>query len=629
MTPHLNPRRAAALFASATGACLLLSGFTAVTSARPKAPRVKVAEGGTPVAAPSVAGVSFKDLAGKSYGTPELSRAKATVFVFTSTECPIAGKYTPRLVELAKDYAGKGVSFFLVNSNGGDSRDKFAKWVKERKFPFPAVKDEGTVLADKLGATTTPQAFVVDPAGSIAYIGRIDDNAEREKVTRQDLREALDDVLAGKPVRRSRTRAVGCGIFRDSAAPKVAATAKVTYARDIAPILNQNCVTCHRAGDVGPFALENYQQARTWASSIKEYTSRRLMPPWKAVPGHGDFADSRWLSDKELATLAAWSDAGAPMGNPKELPPPPKLPAAGEWAMGKPDQVLSPVRAYHLEAEGKDVYRNFTLPADFNEDRYVSAFDFKPGNRAIVHHIIAYIDVTGESAKARDNKESEPGWSVSGGGSGIKNDDWGDGWAPGMNPRRLPPGVAVKIPKGAKLVLQVHYHKTGKPEEDRSELALYYAKEPVKKVLQTAVVGNPMFALKPNVAGQEVKGAIVLPFAASVYQLLPHMHMLGKGMDVTATLPDGTTRDLIRIRNWEFNWQMKYAYKEPVLLPKGTRINLVARYDNTASNPNQPSNPPQLVRFGEQTTDEMCFCFIGFTRESDAGAPAPARAGSL
>lgn len=569
----------------------------------------------TAVARPETA-FTWNDLAGKQYDAAYLAKNKATVFLFSSTECPLASKYTPRLLALHKEYAAKGVAFFLVNSNSADSPQAFTKWAKERQFPFPQVKDKGTTLADRLNAAATPSAVVVDSTGNTIYMGRIDDNDDPAKVSRRDVAEALNDVLAGKPVRISRTRAVGCEIFRDKQPIKTAAAkpaSRYTWAKDIAPLLEENCVVCHRKGDVGPFALDTYEQARVWASAIKDYTARRIMPPWKAEPGQGEFHDARYLTDDQLAHIAEWADGGAPKGNPKDLPPVPVRHAAGDWALGKPDVILKPTRLFNLEAEGEDVYRDFALPIDFEEDRYIAAFDFKPGNRTIVHHMIAYIDLTGETVRKRDSQTGEPGWSVSGGGSGIKDEDWGDGWAPGMNPRRLPVGIAVKIPKGAKLVLQVHYHKTGKPETDQSEMALYWSKDTNPKVLKTAPVGNASFVLKPEISGQEVKASIILPWDVNIWQLLPHMHMLGKEMKATAVLPDGTEKSLISIKNWEFNWQMNYRYKEPVALPRGTRINLVAKYDNTAANPNQPNNPPREVRYGEQTNDEMCFLFMGFT----------------
>lgn len=596
---------------SLLAATLLAAAIVAGGSARPDEPAAPIS-----AAVP----ITWTDVNGERHGAADLAAAKATVFVFAATQCPISNQYTSRINALATGYAKRGVRFVLVNSDAADSRETVIRDARARKVSFPVVKDNGTMLADRLGASTTPEAIIVDPAGVVRYLGRIDDNADPAKITRHDAREALDDLLAGRPVARARTRAFGCEIFRDVPAPVKVASASVTYARDVAPILNENCVVCHRAGDVGPFALERYEQAKVWAKQIKDYSARRIMPPWKAAPLPGvAFHDARWLSDRQIATLGAWADAGAPLGEKKNLPPAPKLFPPGDWPLGKPDVVAAPARPYHLSADGRDVYRNFALPIDFDQDRYVSAFDFKPTNRQIVHHIIAYIDPTGETAAAKEGKETEPGWSVSGGGSGIANAGWGDGWAPGMTPRRLEKGVAVKIPRGAKLVLQIHYHKTGKPEVDQSQVALYFAKEPAQHVLQTAPLGNPLFVLQPGVAGQEVKAALIAPFDLTVRTILPHMHLLGKTMRVWATLPDGTEKTLIKIENWEFNWQTTYRYVQPVRLPKGTRVSLVATYDNTTANPNQPFNPPQLVHFGEQTTDEMCFAFVGFTRDAPNG----------
>jgi peroxiredoxin len=563
-----------------------------------------------------LAAMQWQDAAGKSYGMADISARKATVFFFASTQCPIAAQYARRMEGIAQDYAAKNIGCFIVNANAEDSEAAWKAWTKQYGVTMPAIKDKQARLADALNAMTTPSAIIVDSNGAIVYLGRIDDNTNSQKVFKKDVREALESIITEQSIKTPRTRPFGCAIVREKPLTTTSPLAtKVSYTRDIAPILNRNCVVCHRSGDVAPFALTNYKETKPWADAIASYTMRRQMPPWKAIPGHGDFVDARWLSEKELGTLATWAKTGAPEGSPKELPAPPNLPPAGEWALGKPDLVLRPAKPFSVEAEGDDVYRDFTLPADFTEDRYVSAFDFKPGNRAIVHHMIAYIDLDGSTVANNEGKDGQPGWAVSGAGSGIENDDWGDGWAPGMTPRRLPEGIAVKIPKGAKLVLQVHYHKSGKPETDQSDLAIYWAKTPTKKVFRTRPLGNPFFALKPGVANQEVRATMKLPVDIEVRAILPHMHMLGKEMHVTATLPDGTEKSLIWIKNWEFNWQMGYRYKEPLTLPAGTQVNLVATYDNTASNPNQPSHPPKKVTFGEQTTDEMCFAFIGYTRK--------------
>ncbi len=541
------------------------------------------------------------DLSGKTHA---LASAKASVFFFTSNECPIARRYAPKMRELSQSYQPKGVQAFLVNASGADSAESFKKWAGERKFSLPLVKDTGGKLAEKLGATLTPEAVVLDASGAVRYVGRIDESAD-----------ALDAVLAGQPVKKSRVFAQGCLIFSESPASPPGGGQGATYSKDIAPILNRNCVVCHRKGDVAPFALTNYSESKPWATMIASYTQKRLMPPWKATPGHGDFLDARWLSEGELGKISSWAKSGAPEGSKKDLPAPPTLHPAGSWALGTPDVALKSPKPFALEAEGKDVYRNFTLPIDFTEDRYVSAIDFKPENPGIVHHMIVYVDLDGTTVARREGKDGQPGWSVSGGGSGIENEDWAEGWAPGMNPRRQDEGIAIKIPRGAKLVLQIHYHKSGKPETDNSSIGLYWAKEPIKSIRSVRPLGNPFFALYPNKDNQEVRAEMTLPVAVTLREILPHMHMLGKTMKVWATLPDGTEKKLVYIQNWDFNWQMSYRYAQPIKLPRGTKLNLIATYDNTTKNPNQPSSPPKLVQFGEQTTDEMCFAFLAYSRD--------------
>ena len=574
--------------------------------------------------------ISWQDVQGRAYSRADFTRHKATVFLFTSTQCPVANLYTPRMIDMARDYSPRGVQFFLVDSNREDSLAAVQRYAKERAFPFPTVKDNGTALADRLGAQATPEAIVLDKTGTIRYLGRIDDNQDRTKVVHSDVREALDAVLAGKPVARARTLTVGCAIFRDTPTVLKAsadAGAPVTYTRDVAPILNANCVACHRTGEVAPFSLETYQQAHTWARPIKDYTARRLMPPWKPAAGIGDFHDARALTAAQITTLARWADAGGPEGDLKDLPPAPQFPPPGQWTLGTPDMVLQAVRPYHLAAEGKDVYRNFVLPVDFKENRYLRGIEFKPDNRAVVHHIVTYFDPTGKSAQM-DGHETEPGYTVPGVGIGVEPAIWGEVWIPGSRARFMPPGVVIKIPAGAKLVMQVHYHKDGKPETDHSQMALYFAKGKIEKPIHVFALGTFELALKPDSSQDMVHCSFTLPIDAHLWSIFPHMHMLGHAMTVKATFPDGKVTPLIRIDDWDFNWQATYFYKEPILLPKGTKLDLEAVYDNSERNPRQTSHPPKLVRFGEQTTDEMCFCFLGVTldRENLAAQPSGAPA---
>lgn len=391
-------------------------------------------------------------------------------------------------------------------------------------------------------------------------------------------------------------------------APKPQST--VTFAKDVAPILYRNCTTCHRPGQVAPFTLTSYGDAKNRARLIAAVTEQRLMPPWKA-DSHGEFQNERRLSDAQIGVLKRWAAAGAPAGKLAAAPPVPKFP--GGWTLGAPDLLLGPSQSYTVDADGSDVYRCYVIPTHFAEDRYVSAIDVRPGNRAVVHHVIAYLDTSGE-ARRKDAADPSPGY---GGGMGFLPAGMLGGWAPGTIARRLPSDTGILLPKGADVVLEVHYHKDGKPETDRPQVAVYFNKGNVERPLHIFPLVNTGIRIPPGDRNYEARASIPVRFNATIYTIFPHMHTLGQQMTVTATLPDGTKKTLIDVPAWDFNWQGFYNYKEPVKLPRGSRIDLVAHYDNSADNPRNPHNPPRLVTWGEQTTDEMCLAYLGFTVDAE------------
>src|SRR5439155_21855550 len=295
--------------------------------------------------------------------------------------------------------------------------------------------------------------------------GRIDDSTDPEKVTRHDLADALDSILAGRPVATAQTSVVGCVIAHPKPA-RPAAKGTVTYSHDVASILARNCVACHRQGEGAPFSLATYREARIWAQQIKYVTAQHIMPPWKPVPGYGDFHDARAVTPREVQLLARWADDGAPLGDAKLVPKPPQFPTG--WALGQPDIVIRPKSPYHLAAEGRDIYRCFALPVEFKQDAYLTAAQIRPDNRAVVHHIIVYVDTSGKCAaldKGDGFNNPTPGASPPVPDARILM-----GWAPGNTPRPFDPGVCGLIPKGARLVMEVHYHRSLRPEVDRSAI---------------------------------------------------------------------------------------------------------------------------------------------------------------
>lgn len=562
--------------------------------------------------------VFFRDHAGTRHAL-QAPEALAVVFVFLSTECPIANAYSPRLAALYKAYRGRGVRFFGVYPNRHEGAEDVKRHAGERGFTFPLVRDDGPLLARRLGATVTPEVAVLDRKGVLRYRGRIDDHQDAARVESRDLQAALNAVLGGKAVARSRAAAFGCAIRPDAPAKAAAAAAEtaaaVTYTRDVAPILQHNCVSCHRSGEVGPFRLETYAQAVAWAKQIKDVTARRKMPPWKA-DSHGEFLDEKRLTPAQIATLAAWADSGTPEGNPKDLPAAPAFKTG--WKLGTPDVVLEMPETYTLPAEGTDIYQCFVIPSGYDTDRWVAAVEFQPGNRAVVHHISAYLDTSG-TARKLDALDPGPGYrnKTPANEPGFKPVGTVGGWIPGHEPRSLPPGVASLLPRGADIVLEVHYHLNGKPETDRTRFGFHWAKGPVDKQLQISDVHLDRLRIPPGDPQHMVISGAYVPEDITLFSITPHMHFLGKTISVTAVFPDRSERKLIDIPDWDFRWQPSYRFKERLRLPKGTRLDLVATYDNTAANPNQPNKPPRTVVWGGETTDEMCIVFIAYTADAE------------
>jgi hypothetical protein len=385
------------------------------------------------------------------------------------------------------------------------------------------------------------------------------------------------------------------------------------WAKDVAPIVYKRCSGCHHAGEVAPFTLTSYADAKKRARQLADITERRIMPPWKAE-GHGEFRNENRLTDAEIATIKQWAEHGTPMGDPRKAPPAPTFTAG--WKQGKPDRIISLPKPFELAAEGDDVYRCFVIPAGVDADRWIKGMEFRPGNRKVVHHIIAYLDTTGQARKL-DAQDPGDGYSSSGGGPGIIPSAILGGWAPGNENDFAPEGYGVLLPKNSDIVLEVHYHKSGKPETDQSSVGIHYQNGPVAKRFRSIVAINTSFLLKPDIADQEVKATTLITKDATAWAVTPHMHLLGRKMTVTAEFPNGSRRTLVSVPDWDFNWQMSYAFREPIKLPAGTKIHLTARYDNSSGNPNNPSRPPKPVRWGEQTTDEMCIAFLAVTSDEE------------
>jgi len=400
------------------------------------------------------------------------------------------------------------------------------------------------------------------------------------------------------------------GGSRLTAAPKRAAPGAVTFSDQVAPILYANCVTCHRPGQAAPFALISYEDAKKRGNQIVKVTASRFMPPWHAAHGYGEFKDERRLSDEQIATLAEWVKRGMPEGDPSHLPALPSFPEG--WHLGTPDLVLTMPAAYELPASGPDEFRNFVIPTKQAEDKWVRAIEFHPGARKAVHHVLFAYDATG-AASRRDGRDGRPGFGGMG-TAGVGGVQGGTGplggWAVGATPVFLPEGVALPLPKGSDIVLQMHFHLTGKAETEQSTIGIYFAdKAPERRVWSLQIPALFGFGAGLDIpAGKKdytVEDSFTTPVDLTAFIVGAHAHYIAKEMKATATLPDGSTRPLLWIQDWDFNWQDRYTYKTPVALPKGTRIDVKLVYDNSADNPRNPANPPKPVWWGEQSFDEM------------------------
>lgn len=552
----------------------------------------------TPKPGYPVAAFSLKFADGKTFSPADFKNAKATVVVFLGTECPINNAYLPTLAELHKKYRGQNVQFFGINSNRHDTVERVAEHAKKNAVPIPVLKDDRHSAADGFKAERTPEAFVVDPAGKVVYRGRIDDQIgyryRRPAPSKNELADAIDDVLAGKPVRVAVTEVEGCFIARAVATKK---EGSLTYSKDIAPIFQKNCQDCHRPGNIGPMQLLTYDNVVDWSATIREVISDGRMPPWHADPKHGSFLNDRSLPKADRDKLLAWIDGGMARGEDKETPV--KLADDG-WRIGKPDKVLTMPVEYKVppkSEKGVLRYQYFMIPTDFEEDRWVQAIEARPGNSKVVHHILVYVRNPGEAQRRED-----------GIGNGLLT-----AFAPGDLPSVFPEGTAKKIKKGAIIALQMHYTPVATAETDRSSVALIFSKTPPKHEAHTRAIANNRLSIPPKADNHRVTSSTTLREDTILISLFPHMHLRGKSFEYRVVFPDGKEQVLLNVPAYDFNWQTNYLLREPLKLPAGARIQCTAHFDNSTGNKNNP-DPEKTVRWGEQTWEEMMIGFVDYVR---------------
>ncbi len=384
----------------------------------------------------------------------------------------------------------------------------------------------------------------------------------------------------------------------------------VTFNRDIAPIIFHSCSACHRPGEAAPFSLLNYSDVKKHARQIAEVTQSRAMPPWLPEPQKLKFADELRLSEAEIALIQNWVEQGAVEGNPTDLPPQPKF--VEGWRLGQPDLILTANKPLTLPPSGTDTYWNFIFPVPIQETRWVKAVEIRPGDKRYVHHANMLVDRAGSLRQ----REAEPGAGFGGMEIRIESPVFDPDshllfWKPGTVPAVEPDGMALRLDKGTDLILNTHLQPSGKPEVIQPSIGLYFTPHPATKFPMLLQLENDAKLDIP--AGQKdflVSDDFTLPIDVQLLAIYPHAHYLGKDIRAYATLPDGTTKTLIHIPQWNLNWQAVYRYAEPVRLPKGTKVSLRYVYDNSDDNPLNPNHPPARVRGGNRSSDEMCHLWL-------------------
>lgn len=552
------------------------------------------------------------DLKGQSHWLGEAPGCQGVVVVFLAIDCPISNRYIPMLNEImAKDLAKPPIRVFGVVSSPHVTREDAVAHSAKFDPQFPILFDASGELREQLGPTHTPQAFLLSPRGQTLYEGAIDDRfaaIDKSKVAARKhyLKDAIQSLLRHEKIAVSKTTPVGCPL---EVSAKPAADAAITFNRDIAPILFAHCTVCHRSGESGPFPLLTYKDTVKHAVQIGYVTTERIMPPWKPVSGFGRFREEAHLTDRQIAMIAKWVEAGMPEGPESDKPPLPEFPTG--WQLGEPDLILEMPREFNVAAAGEDLHQHFVIPTGLKRDRMVEAIEFRPGNSTVVHHASFYLDSSGEARK-RDEADPDVGY---GGGPGPQFFSYGKlrSWLPGMRPQRLPRGYGQLLLKGTDIMMEIHYQRSGKPETDRSSLGIHFAPPSSKQLVSEIQVMETNLTVPAGNNRFHQHVSYTLASQTTLLDVAPHMHLLGREVKAEARLPDGSTKPLIWIKDWDFNWQGQYVFLTPLRLPAGTKIECDYFFDNTAANPRNPNDPPKSVHWGETSKEEMAICNFLYT----------------
>jgi len=581
--------------------------------------------------------VTFVDTKGKEWQLHDEKAAKAIVVVFLNFHCPISNRYVSVLNSFAEKYSNQGVLFAGVVCDV-ESAEELDRHSKEFVLNFKLYYDPQHLVAKHFLADTTPQCFLMDGNKMLKYIGAIDDQymdrTTRLKTVKSPyLADAIEKVLANKPVEWKFTQAFGCAV--NKVEKQETPGADVTYYKDLLPLLQKHCQRCHRPAEVAPFQLMTFDDAQGWADDIKDYVTNRRMPPWPirgGLPLHDDFG----LKDEEIAVFAKWVDAGCPKGDLKDAPKPVVFPKKREWEDDNPpDIILEMPEEFHLAAKGEDHYRMVVFPLNNKEELYINKTQFMPGNKRIVHHELTFYDGTGMVLDAqkrlgkckpvgKGDEDYGPGYE-SGMGLGFEPNPLGAAknaqnpggglgvWVPGQNKWADPPKASHIVPPDSSIIMQIHYHRSGKPETDKSKLGIWLSRKKPEKFVHYMLVDTSFRFIPKGAANYKSVGSRVVEEDCELYLFKPHMHFTGKDMRVWHQPKNSNERKLIfDLKNWDYNWQLSFYTKDYYFLEKGSTLHVEATFDNSARNPKNPFSPPRTIFIGENDEDEMGYCSVSF-----------------
>lgn len=539
------------------------------------------------------------DHEGASHELYYFRNAKAIVFMVQGNGCPIVRNAMPRFKELRDEFADKDVQFLMVNSNLQDSRESIAAEVAKYGYDIPILKDETQIIGEALGFVRTGEVFIVDPkTWTVAYQGAVDDRLsyenQKEQASAHYLQDAINNMIDGEVVKVANTNGIGCLInFPEQQAMTKAKHAEISYSADIAPMLLDNCVTCHREGGLGPWAMSDYNMVRGFSQMIREVVRTQRMPPWHADPAIGDWHNDRSMSSKQIQTLVHWIEAGAPRGEGEDFLATDDT-QYFEWdaqdTLGEPDFVID-IPAMEVPAAGVVDYQYHFVENTVGKDIWVRAAEIKPGDRAVLHHTITTFgyDITEGEHKGRFNRIG-----------GLR------GYAPGLNNEGFPEGTGIFLPADAKIEFQMHYTPVGRATVDESQMGLWVYDEPPTHKMISMFVANGNIKIPAHANNHKEIVEQVIPKDALLYSLMPHAHFRGKAAEFRAIYPDGSQEILLSVPNYDFNWQTTYEFTEPKFLPAGTKLVQANWWDNSAQNLANP-DPSIEVTWGEQSWEEMLF----------------------